>query len=420
MADSDLPDSISSLSSLPYDALNLPEPQSRSILSHPLLDHLHPTTYSLSSLTAAIDSFLASKDADQTRATTTATLIHSASAALSLFLQINVTGPPPAPALSLNSRLFPSDPASRATITRDLSVDGVAVYSLIPNVELLAFAVAIARSTLLFHDASPAALAVRMRTNVCHQKMLHEVTQTLQDRIYADLRDLLTSTLKDDDEKNETAVALLIESATINILHGFDAHARADLARAAELNRFHFAVTGWLGKRTKFQDRDISQLVVLAKSEGTGEEGTAETAPKHVDLEDDTLLDKISFKKQDAEVATTVQSPDSLPPALSSLDPSNQPPLAPLDSIILLATASAITNTSPQHGLTREETLPYAVRVIESGSKNWQVYSQALLLRSKIEGYRSRTIERGLLQLQALVDQVIADTTEQPMQSFSI
>ncbi|KAI5287743.1 hypothetical protein KEM52_001439, partial [Ascosphaera acerosa] len=63
------------------------------------------------------------------------------------------------------------------------------------------------------------------------------------------------------------------------------------------------------------------------------------------------------------------------------------------------------------HGLTREETLPYAVRVIEGGSPNWQVYSQALLVRSKIEGYRSRTVERGLLQLQALVDQVVADTS---------
>ncbi len=39
------------------------------------------------------------------------------------------------------------------------------------------------------------------------------------------------------------------------------------------------------------------------------------------------------------------------------------------------------------------------------------VYSQALLVRSRIEGYRSRTAERGLLQLQALVDQVIAETT---------
>ena len=82
-----------------------------------------------------------------------------------------------------------------------------------------------------------------------------------------------------------------------------------------------------------------------------------------------------------------------------------------MDSIILLATASSISATSPSDGLTREETAPYADRVLEGGSSNWQVYTQALLVRSRIESYRSRTAERGLLQLQALVDQVIAETS---------
>ena len=55
--------------------------------------------------------------------------------------------------------------------------------------------------------------------------------------------------------------------------------------------------------------------------------------------------------------------------------------------------------------------MPYAERVISGGSSNWQVYTQALLVRSRIEGYRSRTIERGVLQLQAVVDQVVAETS---------
>ncbi|KAL2405875.1 TPR repeat-containing protein C19B12.01 [Exophiala dermatitidis] len=114
---------------------------------------------------------------------------------------------------------------------------------------------------------------------------------------------------------------------------------------------------------------------------------------------------------------THVAPEDALPPELASLDPSNQPLLEPMDSIILLATASSITNTSPDDGLVREETLPYATRVLEGGSSNWQVYTQALLVRSRIEGYRARTAERGLLQLQALVDQVIAETSEDQSKS---
>jgi hypothetical protein len=36
---------------------------------------------------------------------------------------------------------------------------------------------------------------------------------------------------------------------------------------------------------------------------------------------------------------------------------------------------------------------------------NWMIYTMALLLRSRLESNRSRTVERSVLQLQALVDQ---------------
>jgi hypothetical protein len=38
-------------------------------------------------------------------------------------------------------------------------------------------------------------------------------------------------------------------------------------------------------------------------------------------------------------------------------------------------------------------------------SKNWMVYTMGLLLRSRLESEKSRTAERGVLQLQVLVDQ---------------
>ncbi|KAI5287753.1 hypothetical protein KEM54_005767 [Ascosphaera aggregata] len=348
-------------------------------------------------------------------------------------------------------------------IIKELTVDGVAVYSLIPHVELLAAAVGISQCHALFQEKEIPAILLRLRTNLLHQKMLSEVTTTLQDVIFNDLSHLKSrvllvegeesssqSSLKDSKSRKEEKARLYLESATLHIHHGFDAQARSDLENAARQTGFQYAITGRLGRRTKFQTRDISQLVVLAKSadsnrtlnssssspskEKDNENIVIVTAPKQVNLDDDTLLERISFTKEGEKVLTgsedkdenaeeeenhiesteksmTVSTSSSLPPSLASLDPSSQPILAPLDSIILLSLASAITNTSPQHGLTREETLPYAVRVIEGGSSNWQVYSQALLVRSKIEGYRSRTVERGLLQLQALVDQVVADTT---------
>jgi len=100
----------------------------------------------------------------------------------------------------------------------------------------------------------------------------------------------------------------------------------------------------------------------------------------------------------------------TIPDQLRGLAPEDQPKLLPEDQIILLAEATLRDSFSPADSLTSEEVLPFAVRVIEDKSTNWQIYTQALLVRSRIELGRSRTVERGVLQMQAVVDQVVVDT----------
>lgn len=356
-------------------------------------------------------------------------ILHIGFAALFYLLQSNVTGPP----LEFDSAtvVFGETVAGdretlnamRRKMLRDLSMDGEAVYPLTPNIELfcVAKAILVDAGVLVTDDAPLVASTGRMRVNFLHQKMLSEISGTLQKSIYEDLDKISATVLGEgSDSTGKSKATFLLERAAIHTHHGLDAKARSDLDKAAAASGFEYALTGKLGKRTKFQDRDITQLVVLAvssetesASDTTATKKESETsAPKALDLNDDTLLETIAFAKEGAqpEKSTTVQDEASLPPALASIDPSNQPKLNPLDSAILLAIASAITNNSPEHGLTREETLPYAVRVIESGSNNWQIYTQALLVRSRCEAFKSRTVERGVLQMQALVDQVIADT----------
>lgn len=360
-------------------------------------------------------------------------LLHIGVAALFAFLQSNVTGPTLnfKPADVVLPSALRSEAASlrgvRDQIIRELSVDGEAAYKLTPNAELFAVAKALlVDADVLLENGPVVARTVRMRTNFLHQKMLSEVTGALQDSIYQDLEELSKMLLGDGATSTaQDKSRFLLERATIHTHHGFDAKAREDLERAAAERHFEFALTGKMGKRTKFQERDTSQLVILAKSAGDDtsieipapsekKEDSQPSKPKNLDLNDDTLLESISFTKNDdtqsQEKSVTIQDESGLSPALASLDPGNQPTLDPVDSSIILALASAITNTTPENGLTREETHPYATRVLEGGSSNWQVYTQALLLRSRIEGYRSRTVERSVLQMQALVDQVIADT----------
>jgi tetratricopeptide (TPR) repeat protein len=338
-------------------------------------------------------------------------------AALHAFLQSNVTGPP-LPFKSAET-LLPKDTAAdakalsktRADLIASLSTDGVAAYKLTPNIELLCLAETILISPPLQKNIELSAW-VRLRTNFMHQRLLSEPAPSLQTTIYDDLKiveDLIRNSGKSGEIKDLYA-SFLLERASINTHHGNDKQARADLNQATSERKFEFALTGLLGKRTKFQQNDTSQLVVLARSAGSETNDSADglSKPKEVDLNDDTLLDSITFTKD--TVSTEIKDESALPTSLTSLDPSNQPQLDPLDSVIMLSLAESIKNTNPADGLTREQTEPYATRVLEGGSSNWQIYTQALLVRSRIEGYKSRTLERGLLQLQALVDQVIAET----------
>lgn len=336
--------------------------------------------------------------------------------ALLCFHQSNCTGPPLS--FSPGDTLFGAGSskdkaklsAIRTTLVTNLGVDGVAAYRLTPNVELLSLANAIFNDSVI-QEAVPLTAWLRLRTLFTHQRILSEPSSTLQEQLFQCLdqaQDLLSS--QNSESSSDARNALLLERASIETYYGNDVKARAAIQQAAQERHFVFALTGRLGKRTKFQIKDTSQLVVLAKSqEASSPSNKGPSGPKNLDLNDDTLLEGISFTKS-SEPAGVVQDSE-IPASLADIDPSEQPLLDPRDSIILLSLASTITNTSPEDGLTREETLPYATRVLDGGSSNWQVYTQALLVRSRCEGFKSRTVERGLLQLQALVDQVILDTT---------
>jgi len=339
-------------------------------------------------------------------------------AALYAFTQSTVTGPP----LPFKSAeiLLPKEASSnaktlsktRVELIASLSADGVAAYKLTPNIELLCLAEAILICPPVQKNIELSAWA-QMRVNFVHQRLLSEPATSLQSVIYEKLRTvenfILNSANKNDIK--DLHANFILERAAIHTHHGNDKQAKADLELATTERKFEFALTGLMGKRTKFQQKDTSQLLVLARSAATETNGTSGEAskPKALELNDDTLHETIQYTEKLA--VSEFKDESALPTSLTELDPANQPLLDPLDSVILLSIAESIKNTNPADGLTREETIPYATRVLEGGSSNWQVYTQALLVRSRIEGYKSRTLERGLLQLQALVDQVIAETS---------
>ena len=75
-----------------------------------------------------------------------------------------------------------------------------------------------------------------------------------------------------------------------------------------------------------------------------------------------------------------------------------------IDQAVVLALCLDVSNSNPVDGLTNEEMQPYVERVLDI-AQNWLVHSTALLERSWLEFERRKTMDRAMLQIQALIDQ---------------
>jgi tetratricopeptide (TPR) repeat protein len=192
---------------------------------------------------------------------------------------------------------------------------------------------------------------------------------------------------------------ILLEQGLLQHTLSNDRSAADYFVKAARATGLEYELSGALGKRTKFQQTDVSQLVLLAQSldndNAADKDTKGSSLPQTLPLNDDTLLERTEFTSSDPTSNSR----------LLHLDPNSQPPLRPLDQCILLALCLNVKNTSPAHGLTSEQMSPYVSRVI-AHPLNWSIHTMALLLRSRLESNRTRTVERSTLQLQALVDQM--------------
>ena len=245
----------------------------------------------------------------------------------------------------------------------------------------------------------------RLRVASVHLQVLDE-TVALHEDFHMSLQPLLITFASEADLSGR----IHLELGILEHLLTQDKLAAEHFVKAARSTELEYELSGALGKRTKFQVTEVAQLVLLAESHlktesekdvaydsEAGVNNNAEkTLPETLALNDDTLLEQTEF---------TSSHPGSSGSLLNHINPSFQPFLHPLDQCILISLCLNIRNTSPSHGLTTEQMHPYVSRVI-SQPKNWSVHTMALLLRSRLESSRTRTVERSTLQLQALIDQM--------------
>ncbi|KAG1735021.1 hypothetical protein EDB19DRAFT_1725621 [Suillus lakei] len=345
-------------------------------------------------------------------------------ACLHAFIQANWTGPdlnikPSEVIVDVMNPTLISDEVLDTKAVTELAYGGEPAYHLTRHATFLRLAQLI--FALPYHHC----ISVRwwrLRTTIIHEQLLDEAVPLPTDT--HDSLESLLQTLTGDAGDRDLAGRLQLEQGRLQHIFCHDKVASDRFVQAARATGLQYELTGALGRRTKFQQNDLSQLVLLAESRKR-DNSLAEAVPDDLadqsctpinvsiitdsnlpvtlELNDDTLLEQTIF---------TSSVPSSTTNQLSHLDPVSQPPLHPLDQCILLSLCLNVRNTSPSHGLTSEQMSPYVARVM-SHPKNWSVHTMALLLRSRLESVRTRTVERSVLQLQALVDQM--PTADSPL-----
>lgn len=205
------------------------------------------------------------------------------------------------------------------------------------------------------------------------------------------------------------------------------------LTKLQKLTDFQFVLTGARAKRTKFQQVSHAGLIILAKSSEDSYFDTNDqsaVAPESFELNSDLLLEKPHFdsigsepldeqiiKRQKLDENAGIENDKLLPIALrqeyiptdlQNLDPNNQPYLSNYDTLQLLLRLYTIKQTTPARDpLVEEELAALLTRIIyQEGANNWTIFSRALWERSILETNKAKTVERGLLQMQSLVEEL--------------
>ncbi|KNZ72689.1 TPR repeat-containing protein C19B12.01 [Termitomyces sp. J132] len=291
-------------------------------------------------------------------------------ACLHAFVQLNWTGPDldvqPLDVISVESAEVTEESVNKKAIS-ELAQGGEPAYHLTKVAAFLRLAQIL---LALPYDHCQSALWWRLRVAFIHQQVLDE--PVAQPSVLLAALEPLKANLS---TEPDLAGRLILEAGLLEHQLSQDRSAADLFVQAAKTTALEYELTGALGKRTKFQQSDLSQLVLLAES--------------HLPDDDTTNLSKsMSIEEKDGG-------------NLQEKQPNLPEDIALNDDTLLEQTEFTSSN-------------PSATGSLISHPRNWSVHTMALLLRSRLESSRTRTVERSTLQLQALIDQMpTADSTLQ-------
>ncbi|EJS42104.1 YNL313C [Saccharomyces arboricola H-6] len=205
------------------------------------------------------------------------------------------------------------------------------------------------------------------------------------------------------------------------------------LTKVKRITNFQFVMTGARATRTKYQQKAHAGLIILAKSFTFQDSAmsTKSVAPETFALESELLLEKPHFESiadepldeqiygkrpkldldsgyEEDKLLPLALRQENIPESLRDSDPNGQPALSDFDNIQLILRLYTIKNTTPaKDPLVEEELTALLSRILyQDGKKNWSIFARSLWERSIIETTKAKTLERGLLQMQSLVEEL--------------
>lgn len=242
----------------------------------------------------------------------------------------------------------------------------------------------------------------------------------------------ITLQIKDEKVKKDISILFHLEKAKVLLESNLEHLVLPELKRCQELSQFEFVLTGARAKRTKFQQTAHAQLIVLGQSNyfnNTPSENS--TQPEAHELNSDLLLERPHYeaigtddiedqvhKRQKwdetdinyGELLPTCLRQEYIPEHLQKLDPNNQPTLSDFDNIQLLLRLYTLRSISPSgQQLIEAQLMSVVQRVLyqsDQAAVNYTIFSRGLWERSVLETNKARTIERGILQMQTLVEEI--------------